>query len=469
MAMILQTFSYPDLAIRSYVVGDPDRKECVVIDPPRIITAIETYLHIQDLKPKAILETHVHADFVSGAIELKHAFDNQPLICVSEAAGVSWIPHYADRKFNNGDTFSLGSVLLRARHTPGHTPEHISWLCYDLTKSNQHPVCAFTGDFLFVGGVGRPDLLGNTMTPVLLRELYKSLFTRISDLPDALRILPSHGEGSLCGTSIGASPTSTLGEQRRLNPALQAVPFNEWFAQMESNLPVIPRTFVRNKRINIEGPPLLNTLPEDNVKPTSQQLQQFAQNGWIFDFREPRLFGNSHAKRAINIPPSPSMGNWLAGLIPEKEPILCIIPSMDVKERMSNLIRLLGYDQPLSFTLWQGIDKEDAPSIHLETVTAIELNTERQAHPEKVYLIDVRTPAEWKAGHLEGAHHIEVLKITENLRFIPQDREVVLYCRSGSRSSIAGSLLQREGYKNIKHLSGGIQAWKDASLPTNKE
>ncbi len=466
--MILQTFSYPDLAIRSYVVGDPDKRECVVIDPPRVTTAIQTYLKLENLKLKAILETHVHADFISGALELKHAYDNKPLICCSEAGGAVWRPRYTDRGFNDGDTISLGSVLLRARYTPGHTPEHLTWLCFDLHRSNQHPVCAFTGDFLFVGGVGRPDLFGPSLMQHLLRELHKSLFTRFADLPDALRIFPSHGEGSLCGKSIGAAPSSTLGEQRRLNPAFQGAEMSSWLNNMETNMPLPPKNFARNKKLNLEGTPLLETLPKDNLKPTSEQIQQFVKTGWIFDFRDPQAFGYGHAPRAINIPVGPSTGNWLGGFIPEDAPLLCILPSFDVKERIANLIRVLGYSQALSFVLWEDIDEQDAPSTPLEAITAQKLH-DLQQQKDGNYIIDVRTPEEWKEGHLEQAHHIELFKLTEMLRFIPRDQKIITYCRSGSRSSIAASILQKEGFKKVTHLSGGIKAWEDSSFPTIKE
>ncbi len=454
--MILQTFPYAELSIQSYLIGDEASKECIVIDPPRVIKDIAGYISKHNLKLKAVLETHVHADFVSGALELKHAFGSTPVICCSEAGGSAYVPRYADRRIHDGDEVVIGTIRLVARHTPGHTPEHLTWLCYEGTE----PKCAFTGDFLFVGGVGRPDLLGDDKTPVLLQELHNSLFQRIADLPDSLRIFPSHGAGSLCGKTMGSATTSTLGTERKTNSAFLPADMASWTANQQSEMPAIPKTFPRNKRINLMGAPLLTTVAADTLSANPDIGQIVTNQGWVLDFRDPIPFGRGHIKGAINVPITPATGNWLAALLPDDVPLLCILPDGTTRGKIVDLIRTLGYDQPVTFALWNGLVADEGSLTSLPALSPEELRQLLEEKGDDVYLIDVRTPAEWNEGHISSAHHIELSRLPSNLAEIPPNKQIVTVCRSGTRSSIAASVVQRAGYASVSHLAGGMTAWK---------
>jgi len=238
--MFFQRLFTPGLSINSYLLGDEKTKRCVVVDPtrhvfPLIVQAQQAGLDITD-----ILETHVHADYVSGSKELKHQLNEKPCIYASGEGGEQWIPSYADVVVENGRTLNIGDLRLEAMHTPGHTPEHVIWVCYDASRSSCTPWFAFTGDCLFVGSIGRPDLLGKEEMATLAPQLYQTLFERLAPLPDFLEILPSHGQGSLCGQSLNGRATSTLGFERLFNPYFKKESQEQWISQLEQGLPPHP-------------------------------------------------------------------------------------------------------------------------------------------------------------------------------------------------------------------------------------
>lgn len=454
--MLIKAFIFSGLAIQSYVVVDEITKKCAVIDPPRIADPIIDYIRAEGLTIEAILETHVHADFVSGALELKDAFQGTPKIYCSAEGGNEWLPSYADKGIKDSEAIAVGSLVFKAMHTPGHTPEHLTWLCYDTSESEVDPQFAFTGDFLFVQGVGRPDLLGEKMKKLLLQELYTSLFTRTAGLHDDLHVLPSHGAGSMCGKAIGGRPSSTFGDERKTNPAFQKLPLAEWMAEIQNEMPVPPKTFARNKKINLTGAPLLRTLPPERVISSLDDAGPLLNLGWILDFRSPQAFGKEHVKGAVNIPTAPAVGNWLAGILPADIPLLCILSEEGEKAKVRELIRLLGYDQPLTFLVWKPGMAADKTST-LEGVTPSQLQHQLEA-PNDLYIVDVRTPTEWNQGHLSSANHIELNDISTT-ETVPTNMQIVVICGSGWRSSIAASLLKKRGYKNVSHLEGGMHRW----------
>jgi hydroxyacylglutathione hydrolase len=453
--MLIHAFVYPELAIHSYVIADETANECVVIDPPRIVTPIVNFIQQAGFSLAAICETHVHADFVSGALELKNAFHGKPVIYCSAEGGSEWTPAYADVLARNGDVIELGSVQIKALHTPGHTPEHLSWVCYDLSVDAESPVAAFTGDFLFVQGVGRPDLLGETMKQKMLQELYDSVFKRLSSLPDDVKVLPSHGAGSMCGKAIGNRPTSTLGEERMDNPAFLVKEKEAWMRMIEEDMPAPPKTFARNKKLNLAGAPLLSRLLKSTIVREKSEIQPFIADGGIVDFRNPQDFSQGHFKGAVNVPMSPGAGNWLAAIFPEDVPVLCVIDHKEDMPKILELVRVLGYDNPLSFVLGDSFEDCEDLTEPLDFISADELKKEAG-----VCVVDVRTPAEWRAGHIPEAKHIQLNQIGSSLPDIPKEKHVVVVCGSGWRSSIAASLLKKEGYKNVSHLKGGMKAWQ---------
>lgn len=461
--MIFQLFEYQELAIQSYLVGDPQTKECFIIDPPRDTHAIQRYLKKHGLLLKGILETHVHADFISGAKELKTALHNHPLIYASAAGGKQWLAQYADCPVQNGDCLTFGDLRLQALHTPGHTPEHMSWLLFS-PKTASKPLCAFTGDFLLVNSVGRPDLLGASFQNALLKELHFSLFTRLASLPNALEVYPGHGPGSFCGKAIGSQKASTLGDERTHNPHYSPETLPVWSAHLLKDLPPSPKLFSRNKALNVHGTFLLKDLPKDCDSPSPAALKKLLLKGCIFDFRTPSLFVKKHLRGAVNVPLGTAMGNWLTLLLPLKTPILCVLPNRAVKRRVAQLIRTLGGNQPLFFMTWRELKSLPLPFESLKSLTPQTL----YARKELPFILDVRTPSEWNQERLSHAHHKPLYALCRSLPRLAKERPIVVVCRRGTRSSVAASLLQAKGFTAVAHLAGGLSAWKTAHLPTLK-
>jgi hydroxyacylglutathione hydrolase len=461
--MYFQRIFTSSLGVNSYLVGDHKTKRCVVIDPtrhvvPYIVQAQNAGLDITD-----ILETHVHADFVSGAKELKHQLNEKPRIYGSGLGGSKWIPSYVDEIVYQGTQLKLGDVHLEAIHTPGHTPEHVMWKCYDDSRSSTIPWFIFTGDCLFVGSVGRPDLLGKDESLLLSEQLFHTLFDVLVSIPDFVEILPCHGVGSLCGKSLNERPISTFGYERLFNPYLKKEPKERWIANLQKGLLPVPPYFQCVKKINMEGPPLLSSLKifqwdEEKNKPSLDQL-------FLLDVRHPEVFAHSHLKGALNIPISSSFSHWAGWMLPEKEMIGLIVENTHVFSELIDQIRLMGFDQEV-WVIQLGPDKQDIsyPLISFPIIDVEEL-AKHQSKFESLYILDVRTNEEWQSGHIQGAHHLELNYLENSLDQIPHDQSIVVLCRSGQRASLAASLLKKHGFKDVSNVRGGMQAWKQLGMP----
>src|SRR5437867_707281 len=282
----------PGLAIASYIVGDAKTRRAAVIDPTR---DVDDFINIArengNLQITDILETHVHADFVSGAVELKGRLNGKPQIHSSGMGGVDWTPKYADHVARDGDEVKLGSIRLKCMHTPGHTPEHVCWALYDDSRSVDTPWLVFTGDFLFVGDVGRPDLLGEKQRATLAHQLYDSTFNRIAPWPDFVEVFPAHGAGSACGKAIGSRRSSSVGFERRFNPSLKPMPEPQWIDRLMQGMPLIPAYFARMKKINVQGPPLLGeTLPGQTPMSIERLRELVKTNATVLDVRSKEAF-----------------------------------------------------------------------------------------------------------------------------------------------------------------------------------
>lgn len=464
--MKIEKFEFYDLKIFSYVISDEATGQCAIIDPPRITDPIVGYIKARDLKPIAVLETHVHADFISGALELQQRFGPDLLIYCSAMGGPEWIPRYANRQVRDADTIRFGTVLLQAKHTPGHTPEHVSWIYYDANRPNE-PVGAFTGDFLFVGGIGRPDLLGASVTPTLLHELYESVFDRFADLPDALILYPAHGSGSLCGKRMGSGSSSTLGAERLNNPSLKKAERQVWMDAIQVDMPGAPHTFARNKRINKVGAPLLSTLPKDKMEISREELLRIQSSGQLFDLRSVAAFCEEHIKGAVFLPlGTGSFGNAMASIIEEAFETLFIVPDLDNAVEISQLVRVLGYDQQLYFSTWQAVTELSPSTQSLPLISAKDAFTRINSATPPI-ILDVRTPEEWRNGHIANTQRVELSLLPGMLSTIPKE-PIIALCRSGNRSCVAASLLQSAGYSDVANLEGGIESWQLASLPIEK-
>lgn len=461
--MFFQRVFTPSLKINSYLLGDEKTKRCVVIDPvrqvvPYIVQAQNAGLEITD-----ILETHVHADYISGAKELKHQLNEKPRVYTSGMGGSSWIPSYTDEIVFQGMQIKMGDIRLKALHTPGHTPEHIIWICYDDSRSTSTPWFVFTGDCLLVGSVGRPDLLGEEQISILSNQLYHTLFDVLAPLPDFVEIHPGHGAGSLCGKSIKECPTSSLGYERLFNPYLKMESKERWIANLQKGLEPAPPYFQHVKKMNIEGPPLLSSLKTSqwNEERETLDFSRF----FLLDVRHPEAFANSHLKDALNIPFSPTFSHWAGWLVPEKTPIGLVVENTHVFAEIIDQLRLMGFDSEICIIPYRQHGQQFPCSLASFPILDPEEVAKYREDASPICIVDVRTSEEWQSGHIPGAYHFELNRLEDSLEYLPRDRPVVLLCRSGYRASSAASLLKKHGFPSVINMRGGMQAWKQSGLP----
>lgn len=457
----------PGLAIASYMVGDEKAKQVAVIDPTR---DVDEYLRIakeEGLHITHILETHVHADFVSGSAELKARLHGKPQIVVSGMGGADWTPPYADVVVQDGQELSLGSIRLKAVHTPGHTPEHVTWALFDDTRSQDTPWLLFTGDFLFVGDVGRPDLLGPEQQKQLAHQLYASVFEKLSVVPDFTEIFPAHGPGSLCGKAIGSRRSSSLGFERRFSQALKPAPEEQWIEGLLQNMPLAPPYFKRMKKVNAAGPKILgHELPGQRRFSAKEVHEKLCADCMVVDVRPKEAFAAAHIPGSINIPLGQNLPSWAGWVLPYDKRLL-IVPSSpsEMPEVVTHLIRV-GLDTIEGF-LEDGLDaweNQGFPLSQLGSISVQELSARLQSE-QAPFVLDVRTENEWNGGHIHDALHIHGGVLRDRYQEVPRDRPVAVVCGTGYRGSIAASFLKGHGYPDVSNVLGGMSAWKATGLP----
>lgn len=459
----------PGLAIASYVVGDEKAKTVAVIDPTRDVDEYVRLAKEEGLHITHVLETHVHADYVSGSAELKARLGGKPEVVVSGMGGPEWTPPYADRVVKDGDEVALGNVRLKAVHTPGHTPEHVTWALYDDTRSRDTPWLLFTGDFVFVGDVGRPDLLGPGEQKALARQLYASVFEKLAAVPDFTEIFPAHGPGSLCGKAIGSRRSSTLGYERQFNPALRKAPEAEWTEALLKDMPLAPPYFKLMKRVNAAGPTVLGLDPPGQRRFTAKELHERAcADCMVVDVRAKEAYASAHVPGSINIPLGQNLPSWAGWVLPYDKRLV-IVPGdpAEMPEVVTHLIRV-GLDQIEGY-LEDGMDaweNHGFPLSQLGTASVQDLASRlATTGPGRPFVLDVRTETEWAGGHIDGALHVHGGVLKDRFEEVPKDRPVAVVCGTGYRGSIAASFLKSHGYADVSNVLGGMTAWKAAGLP----
>jgi hydroxyacylglutathione hydrolase len=457
---VFETVRTDGLAHLSYLIGDRSRGHAAVIDPRRDVDVYLELARKQRLTITHAVETHIHADFVSGSRELA-ARTGTARVYASVEGGARY--GFAHEPLRDGSRLELGSVTLTAMHTPGHTPEHMAYLA----AAEGIPWGYFSGDFLFADSVGRPDLLGAAQTPGLARALFRSLQTTLTPLPDALPLYPSHGAGSPCGANIG-DRQSTLGQERRHNPALQFTDestFTDWVLR---TAPPMPRYYPRMKRINAEGPEVLNGLPAvEWLGPEEIQGRVAAGDVQLIDNRQMLAFGGGHIDGAWNFGPRPELSLWAGWMLDPEKPIALVL------QRDEELSEVLRQFLRVGFTRFAGCLRggmeawvtAGLPVKRLAQTTAPELH---ELPPRDFRLLDVRTPHEWDEGRLPGACYLFLGDLPEKLRGLNPDEPVAVYCASGYRSSLAASMLQASGFRKVRNVPGGYSAWTAAALPVVK-
>ncbi len=456
--MLLQQFYLGCLAHASYLVGDQGNGIAAVIDPQR---DIEIYLEAaaeKGLRIRYVILTHFHADFLAGHLELRDQAGAEIVLGAQAQA------EYAFHPLHDGESLPLGAVRLQAMHTPGHTPESICLLAFDLQRDGGNPYAVFTGDTLFIGDVGRPDLRASLgwSAQELGSRLYDSVHGKLMMLPEGTLIYPAHGAGSLCGKALGSETVSTIGRQKQINYALQPMGRERFVDLVLADQPDAPPYFTYDAVLNTRERPTLDHTLQEVLRPLplDEVLRLRKECVQILDARDPADFARSHMRDSINVGLGGHYATWCGTILDRDTPIVIIADPGREREAATRLGRI-GFDRICGY-LHQGmLALEGRPDLlHQHTrVTAPELAT-RLAAPEPPLVLDIRTPAERNAMHIGGSLHIPLNHLAEHLNEIPRDRPIVICCRSGYRSSIAASLLQRSGIHQISDLEGGMNAWQ---------
>jgi hydroxyacylglutathione hydrolase len=471
--MLLKRFYDDRLAQASFLVGCQATGEAIVIDPNRDAEQYIAAARAEGLRLTHVTETHIHADFVSGSREL--ASRTGASLLLSGEGGPDWQYGFAKDAgatlLHDGDSFMVGNLRFDVMHTPGHTPEHLTFIVTD-TPATLRPMGAFTGDFIFVGDVGRPDLLeraahvGGTMESSA-RQLFQSL-RRFAEQPDYLQLWPGHGAGSACGKALGAVPQSTLGYERVVNWAFGITDEDEFVRAVLAGQPEPPAYFARMKRVNRDGPAILGAWPDPPALDPASLAEVLASGSVVVDLRPASAFAEAHVPGTLNIPLNKSFTTWAGSLVPYDHDISLIAP--DGPGRAADAIRalaMIGLDQV------RGVFPEstiEAWGRHgkLQQVAQVDA-AGLAARDDEVTVVDVRGQSEWDAGHIAGAVHVPLATLASRLDELPRNTPLVLQCQGGGRSSIASALLQAHGFENVANLRGGIRAWREAGLPVDQE
>ncbi len=457
--MFLHQFFVRGLGHASYLLGDASAGVAAVIDPRRDVDAYIDLARAESLRIVEILETHVHNDYVSGAEELRQRTG----ATVRAAANAALTrPHEA---IGDGDELHLGSLRIRVLATPGHTPDHVSFAVADLSRSTDDWVL-FAGGALLVGTAARPDLLGGLEEAARAAAVeFATLRDRIAPLPDWVELYPTHGAGSLCGSGIGGKRWSTIGYERRHNPALLQPDAEAFRRFILTDQPTVPAYWRRMRALNQTGAAPLAGLGEPRPMTVEAVEHAVGHDAIVVDAREPEVFAAGHIPGSFGIGLGDTFGTWVGSVVPaDRELVLVLAHDDDVATALAQL-RRAGYDRVAGylvggFDVWRAGGNVIA---QLDTRTANELAVEIAASAVRV--LDVREASEWRAGHIAGAIHIPGGALPRRLNDVPDDRPLAVVCGGGYRSTVAASLLERAGRERLINLIGGVTAYEAAGHP----
>lgn len=471
--MFLRMIYDEKLAEAAYLIGCQRTGEAIVIDPERDVDRYERLAAAHGLRIVAAAETHIHADFISGSRELA---ERGAKVYVSDEGDADWKYHWLDKKsgggayahqlLKDGDTFRIGNIEFRAVHTPGHTPEHLCFMVTDLGGGADKPMGVATGDFVFVGDLGRPDLLESAAgfagkADPSAHRLYATV-RKFMEWPDYLQVWPAHGAGSACGKALGAVPTTTVGYEKMFNPSILAARSEQGFVDFILDAqPEPPLYFARMKRDNKMGPRVLGGVPTP-PRLTASDLRGIdgAQTA-IIDTRPWAAFRAGHVRGALHLPLNNSFNTDAGSLIAEDEPMLLVVDGARVDEAVRDLIRVgldrfVGWFDPADLAAYQAGGGAWATIAEKSVAEAqVLLETERP------FVLDVRRTSEFRGGHIAGATNMAHTRMRARLAEIPSDRPILVNCQLGGRSARACSLLARHGFSCI-NLAGGMSAWSNA-------
>lgn len=463
------------LAEAAYLIGCQRTGEAIVIDPERDVDRYEKLASANGLRIVAVAETHIHADFVSGGRELA---EKGAKVYVSDEGDADWKYQWLDKKLGggkydyrllkDGDIFMVGNIEFKAVHTPGHTPEHICFMVTDRGGGADQPMGVATGDFVFVGDLGRPDLLESAAgfkgkADPSAHRLYQTV-RKFMEWPDYMQVWPAHGAGSACGKALGAVPTSTVGYEKMFNASVLAAKTEQGFVDFILDAqPEPPLYFARMKRDNKMGPRVLGGVPKPKSLGVDELKNVDGTKAAIIDTRPWAAFRAGHVPGALHLPLNNSFNTDAGSLIAEDEAIVLIVEPGRLDEAVRDLIRV-GLD---NFAGWYDASKLDefvavggrlvpTPEVSVEEARAM-IDTSRP------FVLDVRRATEFKEGHIAGASNIAHTRLLSRLAEVPKDRPILVNCRSGARSARSCSLLQKHGYQ-CTNLAGGMLAWEQGKV-----
>ncbi|MGE5702469.1 MAG: MBL fold metallo-hydrolase [Clostridia bacterium] len=471
--MLLRYFYDEKLAHASYMVGCQKTGEAIVVDPARDITPYLATAKAEGVKIVAATETHIHADFVSGAREL--AATQGAKLYLSDEGDEDWkyenLEGINHMLLKDGDKFNIGNIWFEILHTPGHTPESVSFLLTDKGGAADRPMGIFTGDFVFVGDIGRPDLLEKAVgvkgsAADGARRMFNSL-KRFKALPDFLQVWPAHGAGSACGKALGAIPSSTVGYEKLFNWALSFEDEDAFVDALLDGQPEPPKYFKYMKVANKIGPKLIADLPKpEQLACEVATVEALVKAGAaILDTRVSSQYAKAHIEGTYNVPHNKSFTNWAGWLVNYEQPLYLLCDAEQLPGIVRDL-RSVGVDNVAGFIDLAIIDKYQDAGASLESYEEV-LPSEIALQVEKgeVHVLDVRNQTEWEEGHIPGATHVMLGTLPNRLDEVPTDKPLLVQCRSGARSAMACSVLQSNGIKQVINLTGGITKWMQEGLP----
>ncbi|NKB82263.1 MAG: MBL fold metallo-hydrolase [Nitrospirales bacterium] len=456
--MIFKQFYLESLAQASYLIGDEKSGIAMVVDPQRDVDLYVDYAHTWNLTIRYVLLTHFHADFVAGHIELRNRTGAEICLGAKAHAGFQF------RSLPNEYKIEFGNVRLIVLETPGHTMESISLVVYNLATSKKKPYAVLTGDTLFIGDVGRPDLMASPgmKADELAAHLYDSLHEKLLVLPDDTRVYPAHGAGAQCGRSHTVDIMSTIKEERRENHALQPMRKEEFIQRVNAYQPEVPQYFDYDAYLNRREHPDLEAVLKEETQPLSLQkvIQLKSDMAQIVDVRNSADFAGSHLNGSINIGLGGNLAAWAGTILDRDHPIVIIAEPGCEREAMVQLGRV-GYDRIVGYLKggMQALNSTPELVQCTKRMTASSLSKEL-AKPGDLLILDVRTEQEWLQRRITDSLNIPLPQVEKRLCELYQQQTLVIYCTNGYRSSIAASLLQKHGFMNIKDLIGGFDAWE---------
>jgi len=461
--MVVETVFTEGVAHLSYLIGDKATGKAAVIDPRRDVDVYIELARKNRLAITHVLETHIHADFVSGTRELCDRTGTAKAV-LSVEGGAKY--GFECDTLKDGNEIDLGRVILTARHTPGHTPEHMSFLAAEGNRP-ETPFAVFSGDTLFADSVGRPDLLGDDQAQGLAKKLFASLRGFYLKLPDGVRVHPAHGAGSPCGADIADRLVTTIGYERTHNKALQ---FTDEAAFVEFALntaPPEPVYYKRMKKINAEGPEVLGRLTTcPPVVAKEFQKAVAAKGSQVVDNRHMLAFGGGHVKGAMSIGPHPELSIWAGWMLDPEKPIFLVLQKdADLPEVQRQLLRV-GYTKFGGYLLG-GMDEWDSAGLPLARHPQMTVHEVKERSGD-VQVLDVRSPEEWEDGHIPGARHVFLPELGKKADRLDKKKPVAVYCDSGYRASLAASLLLGSGFTDVRNVPGSWKAWKASGYEIEK-